>query len=190
MSLVSRFDIELFKNQSKLWTFPSIPKITNSKHIAKSKYFFLFRSNESEIKKFLIKFFKDFKNYHLLLHNKIGIVNIIFKSTSNVYLNFSTFNGNIIKNFSCGQYYKKSLKKSDFALNAIIRKPFKTYIKYNFLKKLYIINIIYTYYNKNIMSNLEDTLLHNKLSFSFITMVNFRKINAHNGIRKRKVRRK
>jgi hypothetical protein len=75
----------------------------------------------------------------LKFFNKFCILNFIGRG-KNVFLNYSHYNGDVIKHFSGGMYYKGSLKKSYYAINAVM---FQSLLpsKYIYLKKDFIIYI-------------------------------------------------
>jgi hypothetical protein len=95
------------------------------------------------LKKKVLNFFLydklSYKLNRLKFFNKFCILNLIGRG-KNIFMNYSHFNGDVIKHFSGGMHYKGSLKKSYYAINAVM---FDSVIpsKYLYYKKDYIIYI-------------------------------------------------
>ena len=177
------------------------------KHIIKINWSFLFHKRfflnnfyEKEKKRYALFSFRlkkkillFFSNkviysfyYKLKFFNKFCILNFIGRG-KNVFLNYSHYNGDIIKHFSGGMYYKGSLKKSYYAINAIIfRSMLPT--KYLYLKKDYIIYIWSRFKDYKLKKNLRD-FIKEKKKYN-IVLLNYIKVRCHNGIRSRKATRK
>ena len=174
------------KNRIKL---PSLIPLFKNRYSIKLKSKSLLAFNFTLKKKinFINQVLKSFLNKKLnWLSLKFCVINLILKFRRNTFLNFSHFNGNIIKNYSCGHYYKKSLKRTYFALNAVMLQS-NIDTKYIYFKKWFIFNIVYKFYSRKILRNLRELFLITPYRLKFI---NFIKAKAHNGIRKRKQRRK
>lgn len=187
-SLIKNRKIKLIKiNRFKL---PSVTWLYKKRFNIKLKSKYIYAAKLSFFKKryLFINILKNFLKGSKLdwLSLKFCTINLILKFRKNTYLNFSHINGNVIKNFSCGFYYKKSLKKTYFALNSLIVAS-KIDFKYLYMKKWFILNIIYKYYTRKILRNLKELFETTPYNLKFI---NFIKSKAHNGIRKKKRRRK
>jgi hypothetical protein len=67
--------------------------------------------------------FKNCKLIQNLLMNKIYIRMNVFKVRKNTFLNFSNiFSGKIYSNYSCGHYYRNSLRKTYYAVESLLLK--------------------------------------------------------------------
>jgi hypothetical protein len=75
-----------------------------------------------------LKFFRNF-----------CVLNLISKD-KNFFFNYSKMNGDVLKNFSCGIYYKGSLKRSYYAINSLL---FKSNLNNDYIvkNKKFFINI-------------------------------------------------
>ncbi len=174
--------IQKFTLRSVTWIYKKRFNIkTRSKMLfAISSYY-----NKVRMGKLIVKrFFRTSRLYSL--ENKYCVINLILKYDNNTFLNYSHLNGDIINNFSRGYYFKKSLKKSYFAFDALLCKS-KLNLKYIYLKKWFIFNIFYSTYSRKIMKNLKELFVTTSYNIRLINLV---RCKAHNGVRKAKARRK
>jgi hypothetical protein len=101
-------------------------------------------------------------------------------------MNYSNFNGEVIKNYSSGSYFKGKLKRSFYALESLfLESDFGFKPKHEKL----IVNIYSSSFKDfKLKKTFKSFYIENpKLN---ITRLNFIRVRAHNGIRLRKQRRK
>lgn len=141
-------------------------------------------------KKFIFFFLKNLLKFKKLF-NLFCFFNI-FRFKKNVFLNFSNFlNGGILNKASCGCFLKKrSWRKTFFGVETLF-KNFKLPLIYTNLKLFFFINIRAFFSFKGFKRILKNFFhINNKIkNFNIIKMNKF-SLKAHNGVRKRKKRRK
>lgn len=170
MSLLNKYFKKVFINKKK------------TKNKIKKNFGFL---SIKKKKKVYIYFVKNFINYTNLI-DKILFINIK-KEKNNVFLNFLNYDGTIISKFSSGLYSKRFLRKTFFAINLIFQKS-NLDIKYKNIKKIFFLNIKGNLNENGFKKNLKVFFEFNNLGkFKKINMLNFK---AHNGVRKKKAKRK
>jgi len=142
-------------------------------------------------RRFLFFFFKNIYKFKKLF-NYFFFLNIFKYNKNNVFMNFSSFlNGNIIYKASSGHFLKKkSLRKSFYGTDFFF-KSFK--IPFNFINKKYFffLNIRAFFFIRGFKKLLKNYVKTNLL----LNKIKVKKINkiltkAHNGIRKKKKKRK
>lgn len=142
-------------------------------------------------RRFLFFFFKNIYKLKKLL-NFFYFINIFRYNKNNVFINFSNFlKGNIIYKASCGHFVKKkSLRKSFYGTDFLF-KNFK--VPFNYLNKKYFffLNIRAFFFLRGFKKLLKNYVKNNLI----INNINIKKINKvlikpHNGIRKKKKKRK
>jgi ribosomal protein S11 len=120
---------------------------------------------------------------NLIFLNKYRYINIIGKS-KNLFINYSNFEGKVIKSFSSGCYFKGSLKRSFYAMESLL---LESNFGFKYKENKFIINIISSFKDFKIKKNLKNFLIeHEKLQ---ILKLNYIRVRAHNGVRGRKKRR-
>ena len=152
----------------------------------KNKKFFAFSPITSKEQLLIIcapEFKEDMKS-NLILFNKYRYINFISKK-KNFFINYSNFEGKVIKSLSCGGKFNGSLKRSYYAVESLL-------LNSNFdlkpQKNRFILNIISSYKDFKIKKNLKNFLIDNdELK---IIKLHIQRIRAHNGVRMRKKPRK
>jgi hypothetical protein len=148
------------------------------------------KSNFYKKKKFIFFFLKNLLKFKKLF-NLFCFFNI-FRFRKNIFLNFSNFlNGGILYKGSCGSFLKKkSLRKSFFGAETLF-KNFKLPLKYVNLKLFFFLNIRAFFSFKGFKRVLKNYFYINSKMKNFnIIKINKLSLKAHNGIRKKKKRRK
>lgn len=139
-------------------------------------------------KRFIFFFLKNIFKFKKLF-NLFCFLNI-FKYKKNVFLNFSNFlNGSIFYKVSCGSFLKKrSLRKTFYGVEFLF-KNFKLPLKYSNIKNFFFLNIRAFFSFRGFKRILKNYLnvFNNNLN---ILKINKLSLKAHNGIRKRKKKRK
>lgn len=80
------------------------------------KFYLFFRK-----KKIINSLYKNLTKICKILKNKFYIKMHIFRKRKNVFLNFANiFSGNIYTTYSCGHYFKRSLRRTYFAIEALL----------------------------------------------------------------------
>lgn len=147
-----------------------------------------------------LKFYKKKKFIFFFLNNLLKFKKLfnlfcffnIFRFKKNIFLNFSNFiNGDILYKSSCGSFLKKkSLRKTFFGVETLF-KNFKLPLKFINLKIFFIFNIRAFFSFKGFKRILKNYFFINKNNKKYnILKINKLSLKAHNGIRKRKKRRK
>jgi hypothetical protein len=153
------------------------------KYVYKKKKFYSYKK-----KKFIYSFLKNIFKFKKLF-NLFCFLNI-FKYKKNVFLNFSNFlDGNIFYKVSCGAFLKKrSLRKTFYGVETLF-KNFKLPLAFSNLKIFFFLNIRAFFSFRGFKRILKNYL--NSLNDKFnILKINKFSLKAHNGIRKRKKKRK
>ena len=152
--------------------YKNIWKKTKFYSYKKRRFIFFFLKN-------IIKFKK--------LFNLFCFLNI-FKYKKNVFLNFSNFfGGDILYKVSCGSFLKKrSLRKTFYGVEMLF-KSFKLPLKFSNIKSFFFLNIRAFFSFKGFKRILKNYLKMDTLN---IVKINKLSLKAHNGIRKRKKKRK
>jgi hypothetical protein len=151
-------------------------------------------------KKSKFKFYKKKKFIFFFLKNLLKFKKLfslfcffnIFRFRKNIFLNFSNFkNGEVLYKSSCGSFLKKkSLRKSFFGAETLF-KNFKMPLNYVNLKLFFILNIRAFFSFKGFKRILKNYFYNNNKIKNFnIIKINKLSLKAHNGIRKKKKRRK
>jgi hypothetical protein len=141
-------------------------------------------------KKFIFFFLKNFLKFKKFF--KLFCFFNIFRFKKNVFLNFSEFlYGNILNKSSCGCFLKKrSLRKSFFGVENLF-KNFKLPSNFINLKLFFFLNIRAFFSFKGFKRILKNYLqINNNIKNFNIIKINKFSLKAHNGIRKKKKRRK
>lgn len=144
----------------------------------------LFIKKNQLLKKKIIK--------NIFLQNiKLNILNrflilIIKQEPKNSYVNIITMGGQVIYEKHTGLLFKNSLRKTEYALNALLKATIFFVLKLNFkLKNLFLI-IKGNYSTRGLKKKLTNCL-KKKIIFNKIII---RPLIAHNGVRGKKQRRK
>lgn len=169
-----------FNKYKKQYSFFSLKK--------KKKIMFLFLNLFKNINKtnFVLKY-KYFKKFCFI--NYIG-------RQKNIHLNFSNFLGNVLLSFSGGMFLKGPLKKSYYAISAMLiqssLKQYKNKLNLSVGEKInkYIINIWSRFRDFKLKKNFFNFIKKNKKNFKKILILNLFKLRAHNGVRLKKLPRK
>ena len=137
---------------------------------------------------FIYKKLKIIKNFFYLkkIFNFFSIINII-KKEKNLFLNFShLFFFNIFFKLSVGLFFKRSLKKTHYALEFLFK---KFIVPQNFLnlKKFFILNIKAFYKFRGFKRIFKNYIKNFNSNLLFINNISFK---SHNGIKKKKKKRK
>jgi hypothetical protein len=168
--ILNKYFKNLFKNKNKI------------KNKTKKKIGYLTIKKK---KKVFIYFIKNFINYDILL-DKILFINIK-KEKNNVFLNYLNFDGNLISKYSSGIYSKRCLRKTFYAINLIFQKS-NLNLQYKNKKKIFFLNIKGDFNKNGFKKNIKTFLKFNNLGkFKKLISLNFK---AHNGIRRKKAKRK
>ncbi|MBK7042093.1 MAG: hypothetical protein IPH46_16990 [Bacteroidetes bacterium] len=114
----------------------------------------------------------------------------IFRYKKNVFLNFSNFlNGSILYKASCGVFLKKkSLRKTFYGVEMLF-KNFKLPLKFSNIKLFFFLNVRAFFSFKGFKRILKNFLKVNNNNLN-ILKINKLSLKAHNGIRKKKKKRK
>lgn len=153
------------------------------KYVYKKMKFYSYKK-----KKFIYSFLKNIFKFKKLF-NLFCFLNI-FKYKKNVFLNFSNFlNGSIFYKVSCGTFLKKrSLRKTFYGVETLF-KNFKLPLAFFNIKLFFFLNIRAFFSFRGFKRILKNYL--NSLNEKFnILKINKLSLKAHNGIRKRKSKRK
>jgi hypothetical protein len=175
-------------NNSIFWSYlyKKRFKLKANKHINKKRFaYFKMKTKPLILYIFTPKVLPIFLN-KLKFFKKFCILNIVSKD-KNFFFNYSNIKGDVIKNYSCGLYFKGSLKRSYYAINALLFKS--NFINdYNLKNKKFLINIWSRYKDLKLKRNIKDFIIE-KTNYNII-LVNYVRLIAHNGVRSRKQRRK
>lgn len=177
--------------QKKFWLTKRVPK--KEFDILKLKFNFTYKPWVLKKKKLnfccpIAKNIHMFKNWFFFLSIK--------KTKKNIFANFSNIFGQVIYKASSGFFHKRSLRKTYFATNFLLKKMQNTIVikklllnkKVKKIKKIYFfLNIIGGNYQRGFRKNLKDFLKKGSSKFYKISEI---KCKAHNGVRKSKKRRK
>ena len=139
-------------------------------------------------KRFIFYFLKNILKLKKLL-NLFCFMNI-FRYKKNVFLNFSNFlNGSILYKASCGVFLKKkSLRKTFYGVEMLF-KNFKLPLKFSNIKLFFFLNVRAFFSFKGFKRILKNFLKVNNNNLN-ILKINKLSLKAHNGIRKKKKKRK
>lgn len=143
------------------------------------------------LRKQVIRIFLVSKKKITPLLAKRGMLRLFVNQTkSNTFLNYSNlFTGQIYAAYSCGQYFQGSLRKSKFAVEALLSKSSFNKKKMFFTQRVYVyLTVKGEYFVKGLQKNLK-AFLKKPHVFKLKKFIDIQ-FRAHNGIRQRSQRRK
>lgn len=142
---------------------------------------------------------RNFKKVNSILSKKVYIRMNLHRKRKNVFLNFSNiFSNEVYTNYSCGHYYKRSLRRTYYAVesllmeSSILEKKFfnKFWINNKKKKRIWLFLMIKgDYFSKGFKKNIKKFIWKKKFFFQLRKIKNIQ-FKAHNGIRQRSKRRK
>lgn len=110
---------------------------------------------------------------------------MVRKKLKNIFLSYSNlFNGNVLLKKSCGHYFKRSIKKTYYAADALLN---KTKIPIINRRAFIFVNIRGLYFHRGFKRALKKFFSNFKYR---IYKINNIKFSAHNGVRLKAKRRK
>lgn len=136
-----------------------------------------------------LKIIKIIKIFHFkpFLFKSIKYFNIIRKFR-NIFINISTLNGCVLKNFSSGMFHKKGSDRRTFVaftdlLEQAAPANYKKFKTYNYIIRIRTSNFFRSGFKRNLKTFLQTS---NTKIYKYVGI----KFKAHNGVRKPKKKRK